>query len=265
MYAYGAIAALVFANTLVWPEIAGKDRLSVTFFDVGQGDAIFIETPQGHQMLIDGGPQGARLGEKLGSVLSFWDRSIDVVLLTHPDADHLTGLVTALERYDVENIIWTGVEKDTQVFASWEEAMTKEKARIVVAEAPQRVLLGNAVLHILFTDTEATATNDTSIVSKLSYGERTFLLPGDISKSIESKMIEQGIDIEADILKVPHHGSKTSSTEAFLAAISPELAIIQVGGDNRYGHPNEEVLRRFSALQIPILRTDEIGDIVIEL
>lgn len=264
---------LLGANVFAWPYVLKADALWVTFFDVGQGDAIFIETPQGHQMLIDGGPDNAVL-EKLGSAMPFWDRDIDLVILTHPDKDHVAGLIGVLKEYKVENVLWTGVQKDTKLFEKWKQALQKEGkegARVEIAHAPQKVVWSkskSSFIDILYPlesleGKNPKDTNNTSLVSKLVFDKASFLLPGDISHKIEKSLLAEGIDLRADILKVAHHGSKSSSARLFLAAASPELAVIEVGKENRYGHPYQEVIERFEELQIPILRTDQNGDIVI--
>ena len=264
-----ALLGLAFANWVAWSHMLEGTGLKVTFFDVGQGDAILIETPQGHQMLIDGGPS-KKVADKIGKALPFWDKSLDLVILTHPDADHITGLVSVLEQYDVKNVLWTGVKADTNIFGSWERALGNEEARVVLARAGQKLVWSkdpNAFMEILYPDdsgvTSAKATNDTSIISKLVFGNHSFLFTGDITKAVEQTLIDQGLDLRADVLKVPHHGSKYSSSEAFLAAVAPGTAVIQVGAKNSYGHPTQEVLSRLG--NIPVLRTDLESDIVIEL
>jgi len=264
------LLGLAFANWFLWGYVLEGNDLKVTFFNVGQGDAIFIETPQGHQILIDGGPD-RKVVEKVGKALPFWDKSLDLVILTHPDADHITGLVDVLEKYDVANVLWTGVEKDTNIFAAWERALGAEGARIVLARAGQKLFWSrdsaNAFMEILYPDVpglaNAKAVNDTGIVSKLVFDNHSFLFTGDITKAVEQKLVSQGANLRSDVLKVPHHGSKYSSSEAFLAAVSPSTAVIEVGAKNSYGHPTEEALSRFG--DIPVLRTDQKGDIVIKI
>ncbi|MEK7542600.1 MAG: MBL fold metallo-hydrolase [Patescibacteria group bacterium] len=277
-YVAGVLFGLAFANWAAWEYVLDGRFLKVTFFDVGQGDAIFIETSQGHQILIDGGPS-KKVVEKVGKTLPFWDKSIDLVILTHPDADHITGLVSVLEQYNVENVLWTGVEANTNIFRSWEQALEKslkpdferEKVGLYLARAPQKLVWSQnpsyEFMEILYPDnsaiSSAKAVNDTSLVSKLVFGSDSFLFPGDISKTAEQKLVDQKADIAADVLKVPHHGSKSSSSESFLAAVSPNIAVIQVGAKNRYGHPTKEVLARLG--NISVLRTDEKGDIVVKI
>ncbi|MEK7510099.1 MAG: ComEC/Rec2 family competence protein [Patescibacteria group bacterium] len=269
------ITFLVIGSIVAWQQVEKPEFLTVFFFDVGQGDSIFIETPQGNQILIDGGPNNV-VTEKLGKAMPFWDKSIDLVILTHPDSDHITGLVEVLRQYRVEHILWTGVEKDTKIFAAWKRALQEEQqegAEVMSAQTSRRIKWlkdpSSAFIEVVYPGEDDVvgalgAVNDTSVVTKLVFHEASFLFPGDISKKIEARLIGKGIDIDVDVLKVAHHGSKTSNTEAFLLATSPELAVIQVGKQNRYGHPTEEVLARFRALGIPILRTDLNGDIVVK-
>ena len=255
---------MAFANVAVWPYVLKAQTMQVTFFDVAQGDAIFIETRQGHQILIDGGPNNAVV-EKLGQALPFADKSLDLVVLTHPDADHITGLVGVLEAYDVENVLWTGMEKETNIFASWQAALRQEGANIWLVADPQVIRWSQSSqerIDVLYAADQTAEVNDTSVVTKLVFGETSFLFPGDITSKIEQEMLQENIDIDADILKIPHHGSKYSSSENFLAAVSPQLAVIQVGKNNTYGHPTPEVLKRLG--RIPILRTDQNGDIIIQ-
>ena len=264
---YGAILILVFANIMVWPYVLKAHLLRVTFFDVGQGDAIFIQTPQGHKMLIDGGPNNTVV-EKISQQLPFWDKSIDLVVLTHPDADHITGLVGVFKQYEIKNVLWAGVEKETNIFAEWKEAALAEGANIWLANAPQVIFWSQTPLQenisVLYASAKAKEVNDTSVVAKLRYGAQSFLFPGDIGRMTEQEMVELGIPLKADVLKVPHHGSKTSSSANFLAMVNPQIGVIQVGGNNRYGHPVQEVLSRFSDFGISILRTDQEGDIIIQ-
>ena len=251
------IILLILANFFVWKEVLSDNYLEVVFLDVGQGDAIFIETPYGHQILIDGGPSGKTILEKLGKYIPFWDKDIDLVILTHPDYDHLAGLNYVLDRYDVDNILCTEAEKDTRTYEKWIKNIEYEN--VIIAQKGSMIRAGNIVLDILFADSSYRSVNDTSIVSKLVYGETSFLFPGDITKKIEKQLI----NINADVLKVPHHGSKSSSSFGFLEKVNPYLAVISVG-NNSYGHPHPEVLQRLEEFGITILRTDEKGDISIK-
>ena len=266
---------LILANAFVWQALFNleKDRhLEVSFFDIGQGDAIFIETPHKHQILIDGGPSSAIL-EKLAKEMPFWDRTIDLVILTHPEKDHLAGLLEVLERYEVKQILWTGIIRQTAEYNKWQELIKKEKAKITIAQAPQKIKAGRVFLSILYPfesleGGEFKNSNDTSIISRLIFGNNSFLFTGDATKSVEKKILSNCIEqkdclLGSDVLKVSHHGSKTSTSEEFLKEVSPEIAIISCGKDNIYGHPHSETLEIFKKYDIEVLRTDINGDIKI--
>jgi competence protein ComEC len=258
-------------NILVWSvvfDFSQQKFLEVNFFDIGQGDAIFIETPQSQQVLIDGGP-GSGILEKLGKEMPFWDRDIDLIILTHPEADHLSGLIEVLKKYKVQNILWTGVVRDTPEYREWEELIKEEGAKIFIASSGQKIKMTNGIsIDILFPFESAEGkefenSNDTSIVSRLAAGYNSFIFTGDISEIAEKEIISKTIDIDSDVLKISHHGSKTSSSEEFLKEVSPEIAVISVGKDNFYGHPTQEVLENLNKYGIKVLRTDEAGDIKI--
>lgn len=244
--------------------------LSVHFFDVGQGDSIFIQTSRGRQILIDGG-RGRVVVEKLSQVMPFFDRSIDVMILTHPELDHMEGLIEVLRRYNIHAVIWTGVKRTIPEYESFVRELEREGATLLIAAAGAtiRVGEGQGVLEFLYPfenlegEIIAKKLNFSSIVSRFVYGETKFLFTGDIEKESEQQLVESAIDISADVLKVAHHGSKTSSVKEFIEEVDPKLAVIQVGRNNRYGHPHEQTLRTFHDLGIPILRNDKNGDIVI--
>ncbi|MDI6883333.1 MAG: ComEC/Rec2 family competence protein [Patescibacteria group bacterium] len=269
------IFLLVLANFFVWQEVFGLDgKLKVIFFDVGQGEAIFIETGLGHQILIDGGPS-ERILEKLAKELPFWDKTLDLVILTHPEKDHLFGLNYVLERYKVENIFWTGVKKDTKTYGEWQEKINKEQAKITIAQRGQKIKAGEVQIFIFYPLENLEGklfeknSNDSSLVAKLFFGKNTFLFTGDITEKTEKELLirdnsrlnSQGL--ASQVLKVAHHGSKTSSSKEFLAEVLPEIAIISCGRNNPSRHPHQETLHRLQEFAIKILRTDEVGDIKI--
>lgn len=264
------LVLLFLTNIFVWQEIFDliHPNLEVVFFDVGQGDAIFIETPQGHQILIDGG-SGKIILEKLAAKLPFWDRTLDLVILTHPEKDHLGGLIWVLNRYKVANILWTGVLRDTNVFKEWQGKLKKEEANIIIAEAGQRIKASNVQIFILSPQESLEgeflkeSSNDSSVVSQVFFGETTFLFTGDITQKIEKEILGKEIALDSDVLKVAHHGSKTSSAKEFLAKVGPAIAVISCARNNPYGHPHQDVLRNLENLAIKVLRTDQNGDIKI--
>jgi len=265
----GFLISLFIIATIVWIFVFTQENnkfLKVEFFDVGQGDAEFIETPLKQQIFIDGGPDMSVL-EKLGRVMPFYDRYIDLVILTHPEADHLNGLIEVLKRYNVGAVITTGIIRDTQEYKEWTNILKEKNTPIFVAKAGGIIDLGNDInLNILYplenlAGKKMSDTNNNSIVSQLVYGNFEALFTGDIEKSAENKLVNAGINLNSDILKIAHHGSKTSTSDAFLKAVNAILAIIEVGKDNSYGHPHQEVLERLKNLNI--LQTGKDGDIKI--
>lgn len=251
-------SALSFIAVITRAESDGL--LRVYFLDVGQGDAILIQAGE-NQVLIDGGPD-AKVVQELAEVMPLGDRSIDMLVLTHPDADHINGLIEVLERYDVEYVLENFLERhDAPVYVKWNEL--KKEAQVIQAVAGQIINVGEGVyLEILYPideNTRQSKTNNNSIVAKLVYGESELILTGDIEAKVERELVVRGIDIDADLLKVPHHGSKTSTTAEFLDAVTPEAVFIQVGAGNRYGHPHPMVLRRLEERGIKVYRTDTMG------
>jgi len=263
------IATLVTANFFIWYAVSASERdtLRVAFLDVGQGDAIFIESPTGVQVLIDGGPDNQILSE-LGSVMPFFDRSIDMLIISNPDKDHFAGFVDVLKRYSVQNILEPGTVTDTEIYKIFKDAAAEEGAESILARRGMVIDLGGGVnLQILFPDRDVSglSTNDGSIIAKLVYGDTSFMFPGDTTKNIEEYIARlDGEHLDVDILKLAHHGSKTSSSEVFLAATTPKYGIISAGKNNRYGHPHQEVIGRLSASEIKILGTYEEGTIIFE-
>jgi len=233
-------------------------RLHVVFLDVGQGDAIFIQTPSGRQVLIDGGPGEAALLSQLGRRMPFWDRTLDLVLLTHSDADHVTGLVPVLQRFDISVLIFQQEEVRSAVYAAWLEAATVEGAVIHTGEAGLHVALDEGVeLTVLHPSSTEASPNDSSVVTRLTYGDVSVLLTGDIGATVERSLVAQGVTLDSTVLKVAHHGSCTSTTPEFLDAVTPDVAVISVGADNDLGLPCEDVLMRLG----PVYRTDVHGSV----
>jgi len=272
----GFVILFLFLTTLgIWFAVFREDRsgvLTVSFLDVGQGDAIFIDAPSGRQVLIDGGPDRSVLRE-LGKILPWWDRSIDVVIATHPDADHISGLVDVLQRYRVENIFHPGVEKNTGPAESMLLSVASEGAQETIARRGQIIDLGStgspqaarAYIEILFPDRDVSSveTNTASIVARLVYGDTSFMLTGDSPQSIEGYLVTlDGSSLHANVLKAGHHGSKTSSSELFVGFVGPEYVVLSRGCENRYGHPHAEVVALFKRFEIPTLDTCTDGTVV---
>ena len=256
----GAAVILLILAIFVWQSLP-DGRLHVVFLDVGQGDAIFIQTPSGRQVLVDGGPSETALLSQLGRQMPFWDRTLDVMVLTHPDSDHVTGLAPVLERYQVNTVIFREMEHASEVYEYWLQLLAAEGATVYQGEAGLRLTLDEGlemvVLHpgVKLLD-EA---NNNSVVTRLTYGEVSVLLPGDIEAVIEQQLVTDGATLTSTVLKAAHHGSCSSTTQEFLDAVDPEVVVISVGAENRFGHPCNEVLERLQ--ELPIYRTDEQGAI----
>jgi len=266
---YALLAIFVIVNIFIWSAVARADHrglLTVAFLDVGQGDAIYIEAPNGNQMLIDGGPSSGSLLRALGQMMPYWDRSIDVVLATHPDQDHVGGLPSVIQSMNVQNVVTTENTTNTGAYSSFEKAINEKGAQHIIARTSERIILDyGVVFEILFPETNTTGweTNTSSIVARLSYSNESFLLTGDSPQSIEEYLIKKdGGSLHSNVLKLGHHGSKTSSSKVFLSAVNPEYAVISAGKANRYGHPSKEVVDLLTLLNIPSVSTIDHGTII---
>lgn len=256
--------SLVLAGIIYFQK---TQELKVIFLDVGQGDAILISQGS-NQVLIDGGKDGKVLLEKLGRYIPFWDRQIETVIATHPDADHIGGLIDAAKAYQIENVIETAAPSDSQTYLAWEGAI-RHANKIEAVKGAGIKFADGAEMATLFPFAPADSGSDKnsnaeSVVEKLVFGETEFLFTGDLPAEQEIELIKNNVDIAADILKVAHHGSKYSTSQEFLDAVRPQTAVISVGKNNTYGHPNQETLDRLKNSNVKIFRTDEGGDIIYE-
>ncbi|HNU96656.1 MAG TPA: MBL fold metallo-hydrolase [Candidatus Portnoybacteria bacterium] len=260
----GLLVITIVVWIFVFQESTPNKFLEINFLDVGQGDAIFIESLNKQQMLIDGGPDASIL-EKLGRVMNFYDHYIDIVLLTHPEQDHINGLIEVLKRYNVGEIVFTGTIRDTAQYQEFINLIKNKNIPIKIAYQGEKIDFGDGInLNILYPfenlkNQKLSDNNNSSIVSKLVYKNFELLLTGDIEKSVENKLIKEKVNLTADVIKIAHHGSKTSTSEAFLKAVNAIMAVIEVGKDNKYGHPHQEVLDRLKNLIV--LQTGIEGNI----
>ncbi|MCE9643768.1 MBL fold metallo-hydrolase [Candidatus Parcubacteria bacterium] len=264
------VAILIAANALIWRGVstsAEAPLVTVAFLDIGQGDSVYIEAPNGNQLLIDGGEGGAVLSE-LAEVMPLGDRSLDIVIGTHPDKDHIGGLLDVVRSYDVGEFLEPGVSADTLIYRELKKAIQEKGIPVTLARRGMTLLLDEAYgvrLDILFPDRDVSdfEANDASIVARLSYASTSVMLTGDAPIKTERYLVSlDGAELPSDILKAGHHGSRTSTSAEFLAAVAPRYAIISSGKNNRYGHPHQEVMALLQTFGIETLRTDEEGTIV---
>ena len=273
-------SALIFIGLglLVIFQTQSLGKLRLVFCDVGQGDGILVISPAGKQIVVDGGP-GSKIGDCLSQKMPFWDRTIEMVVLTHPERDHLEGLLEVLARYKVEMIVTTGIKNDTELFSAWQKAVKAEGAKIYTPKAGDRLVLDSnrgltPNIDVLWPSSEKlelwklaglSETNESSIVLRINYGPFNpptggggfcAYLTGDLPKESLQPLINK----PCQVLKVSHHGSKTGTNQEIINAVSPAVAIIQVG-KNSFGHPQKEVLELLQSKGVKILRNDTNGNI----
>lgn len=265
------LLVIVLVITLIAYEFLGWQQrddnlLEISFLDVGQGDATLVNYLDQYQILIDGGPNGKALMTELAKEMPAMDRTIELVVLTHPDQDHLAGLIDVVERYQVDLFLDNGQVADTDIHRQLLETIERKGIERQMLAEGSKITVGEMVLRAFNPDELQVADkdrNDHSIVLRLDYGESSFLLMGDAEFSAEKDMMNDLEDLDVDWLKVGHHGSAGATSKEFLVATTPETAIISVGKDNRYGHPTEELLSRVREAGAKLLRTDEEGTIQI--
>jgi competence protein ComEC len=265
--ATGTLAAVVALTLATQPD----GRLRITMLDIGQGDAILVRAPSGATMLVDGGPDPDLAMQRLGESLPFWQRQIDVVLLTHPHEDHVAGLVPVLDRFRVGLVLDSGRAYENPTYPRFLEAAAAEQdAGVVLARAGQAYALDASTrVAILFpTDADAAAPlpdgdiNNASVVALLENDGFRALLTGDAEAPIERLLLARGVLPRVDVLKVGHHGSDSSTLPEFVAALRPRFALVSTGAGNEYGHPHDSTLRTLAAFPgLVVLRTDRDGSV----
>ena len=246
---------LIFQN-----QNSGKFRIIAC--DIGQGDGMLLISPSGKQVVVDGGP-GTKIVDCLGQKMPFWDRTLEMVVLTHPEKDHLEGLLEVLVRYEVKMIVTSGVVNDTELFNAWQEALKKEGAKVHTAKAGDKLVIDSLTMDILWPTAEKLALwkltapseiNESSIVSRVTFGQFCAYLTGDIPKEIFQTLINK----PCQVLKISHHGSKTGTNQDIIESVDPKVAIIQVG-KNSFGHPHKEVIDLLESKVVEIYRNDSNG------
>ncbi len=257
------------AAVLAWSAaLDSSDRmLSVTFLDIGQGQSIFIEGPGGSQMLVDGGPSPKDAARSIGGIMGPLDRSLDVVVLTHPDEDHFRGLSEVVRRYDVGLALEGPGETENALYEEWRSAIEAEQVRKLDASAGHSFVMDGGVKVDVLNPVPGlsglASNNNNSLLLMLTYGDISFLLTADIEAEAERRLIREGASLDAEVLQVPHHGSRTSTTPGFLGHVSPVAAVISSGANNPYGHPHPDVVARLQASvgAEMIYNTAQSGDI----
>jgi competence protein ComEC len=257
------VAVLASVAAAVMPD----DELHISFFDVGEGDAILIQKGN-QQVLVDGGPSPQALTLGLSDKMPFWDRTIEMVVLTHPHSDHITGLIEVLKRYKVEQVLYPDLDYESPLYKEWLGLIKERGIKFTLAQAGQEIDLGDGVIIKVLnppmpplTDTESDIDSN-GMVLHITMGRVSFLLTADIGWEVEFELIAEQAELASTVLKVAHHGSATSTTPELLAAVAPQVAIISVG-ENSYGHPSDEVVERINEMlgSENIYRTDKQGTI----
>ena len=265
------VLILFFASFFIWQKIFANEEsrnnlLEVIFFDVGEGDSILVKAPESIQILIDGGPKRSVL-EKIAKEMPFYDRKIELIILTHPDKDHITGLFEILDVFEVDKILMPkmiGKNEQKNLYVLFKNLIQERDIDLIFAKTGQKIIFPKGSFLIFWPKFGAdfSDTNEFSVVSKVSFGEIDFLLTGDATEDVEGWLLEENFDLNSEILKVGHHGSKYSTSEEFIKEVFPEVAVISVGRNN-YGHPAKEVLENLNKYDINIYRTDQSGNIKI--
>lgn len=264
------VAVFLGLNIYIWVSVyylPNGETLRVSFLNVGQGDSILIQGPTGETVLIDGGPDRSVLRE-LPKELGYFDRHIDLLVETHPDKDHIAGLVDVLERYDVSYFMQPGIPGTTAVYESLMEAVKNESGiHSFIARRGMRIHLGDgAYADVLYPDRDVSMveTNTGSIVLHVVYGKTSFMLTGDLPSTVEDYLVQLDADdgnLASTVLKAGHHGSRTSTSDEWLASVHPDTVVISAGKGNSYGHPTKEVLDRIKNEGADILSTIDLGTI----
>lgn len=258
-----SLAVLIMVNAI---PLLSPPVLRVSFLDIGQGDAIWIQAPNGKELLIDSGPDQSVI-DRLGEEKNFFDRTIDMILATHSDADHIGGFPYVLDRFKINTVIESEISSPTLIDRTFGQKVINEHVNKLTARTGERIVLDpkhGVVIDILFPDQNPIGweTNEASIVTKISYGDTSFLLTGDSPSDVEDFLVKTyGNQLHADVLKLGHHGSKTSSSDSFLQTVKPMTAIVSAGLGNKYGHPAPEVIERVESINAQILETSQLGTI----
>lgn len=252
---FSGVLFLVFSLFLV------NKNLRVDFLDVGQGDAILLNLPQGTRILVDAGPDNLVLNQ-ISEVLPWWEHKIDYVVISHYHADHILGLIELLNKYEIGEILTTAHQPDDFLYNILINKLKKKNIPIVfVATGQTFAFEKNISVQVISAENNNKDYNNNSLVLKLNYLQSSILLTGDLTQYLEDKLIKSDFDLQSDLLKVAHHGSRYSSSQEFLAKIQPKFCVISVGEDNDFQHPHLETLARLSSFGCKIYLTQDFGNL----
>ena len=258
---------LIISVVVLWNKAFAVDNnyLRVVALNIGQGDSFYVEAPNGKQMIIDGGPDKKILSE-LSAVMPYGDDSIDVLMITNPDKDHMAGFLDVMEKYKVGMVLEPGTVNDSMIYKNIEKMIAEKNIPDLVARKGMKVILDkekNVYFEVIFPDRDVHnwTTNDGSIVGKIFYGNTSFMMTGDATIKTEGVILANNSDkyLKSDVLKAGHHGSRTSSGEAFVSVVRPSMAMISAGVNNSYGHPHQETLDTLNKFGVKILGTYDVG------
>ncbi|MEG6588001.1 ComEC/Rec2 family competence protein [Paenibacillus barengoltzii] len=256
------VAGRLVENTSVASEVEGDGQLRVIFLDVGQGASQLLISPSGHTMLIDAGNNDQEQA-MLDYLRSYGVNHLDIVIGTHPDADHIGGLDRVIDRLDIGEIYMPRIQSNTKTYESLLNSIRNKGLKVKTAKAGLELAWDEQVkVSMIAPVTVTDDSNNMSAVVKVTYGRTSFLLTGDAESESERAMLESGVNLRADVMLVGHHGSKSSTTAKFLNAVKPKYAVIQVG-ENSYGHPTKTILDRLSKQQVEVYRNDLQGTVEI--
>lgn len=264
IFTFLLLVATVFLFYLDWQN--SHRKLTFAMLDIGQGDALFIESPTGTQILVDGGPP-RKILSTLMRVMPPFDRHINAIIVTNPDQDHIGGFLDVLKVYKIDGVFESGTQNDSKIYQNLKTEIKNKNILDILAKKGMRLDIGGgAVIDILFPDRDVStwSPNDGSVVAHLSYGKTSVMLTGDATTLTEKIILGEysKTALASTILKVGHHGSRTSTSYDFVKAVSPIYALISDGKNNKYGHPHQDILETLTKFGAKILRTDLLGTII---